>query len=196
MFTGIIQTIGIIKKITENNEKILTFEIAPQKKLSDLKIGSSIACDGVCLTVISLKKTSFTLNIVPETLKNTNLQNRKLNDTINLEQAIKLSDRLEGHFVLGHSDGIGKIQKITGEKNNRIITIKFPKKIKRYLSAKGSITINGVSLTIQNIAQDNLTVALIPFTLSHTNLGFLQAGDTINIEIDPISRYLETLFHE
>ena len=115
MFTGIIQTIGTIKKIAKaNNTHTATLEIVPKKNLPKLKIGSSIAVDGVCLTVVSLKKTTFTINIVPETLKNTNLKNRKPNDPVNLEQALKLSDRLEGHIVLGHSDGIGKIQKITG----------------------------------------------------------------------------------
>lgn len=199
MFSGIIKEIGHIKKKTHGVNDSLKFEISSAKIKAH--VGDSIAVNGVCLTVSQKKQKGFVADIVPETLAKTNLGFQKENSPLNLEPALNLKNALNGHFVLGHIDAVGKILKREQTRGKvaprkaglglgEILTIKFPKKLKPFIAEKGSIAINGVSLTVASTASNFCKIALIPFTLLHTNLGGLKKGDLVNIEIDILARYL------
>ena len=177
MFTGIIQEVGKVPKVkNKKDEKIFTIETV--KILESKKIGDSIAINGACLTVTEI-----------ETLDLTNLSEIKENSEVNIEGALKMGQSLDGHIVQGHVDCIGKV---LGWKKN-VLQIKFPSKIQKYIALKGSITINGVSLTISKRKKEEFEVSLILHTIQNTNLGKLKKNDKVNLEIDIIARYLETL---
>lgn len=192
MFTGIIQEMGKIKNIKKSSGKT-NFTIESKKVIQNLEIGSSIACNGTCLTVVNLNKNYFEVEAIPETLKLTNLGNLKVGNFINLESSLRLKDELSGHIVLGHIDSMGRICKIKSEGDSILITIEFPKNIGKYITYKGSIAIDGISLTIANVTAKNFTVALIPHTLEVTTLKEIKIGDKVNLEIDVVARYLERL---
>lgn len=186
MFTGIIEEIGKVLEI--QSEKIT---IGCVKVLENTKIGDSIAVNGVCLTVTELLQNSFVANISPETLKVTSLKNLKVGNFINLERAMKADGRFGGHIVSGHIDGCAKVIKIT--KNNDFYNFEFelnPSEVK-YVIKKGSITINGISLTIAGVNNNTINIAIIPHTYENTSLKFLKSGDFVNIEVDMIAKYVE-----
>lgn len=191
MFTGIIKEIGTIKKKKVLHSGGVIFTIGT-KKIHPRK-SESIAINGVCLTVTETFSGSFIVEVISETLKRTNFSELVKGDAINLEPSMKLSDLVSGHFVLGHADATGKIIAIKTHGNETTLTIQAPKKLMRYIVEKGAITINGVSLTVTKKTKDIFFVAVIPFTLRHTNLGMQQKGDRVIIEIDLIARYLHTL---
>ncbi|MFC1750453.1 riboflavin synthase [Pseudomonadota bacterium] len=183
MFTGIIQELGTVKKISKE-KKVVSLQI--QAKLSSkVKKGDSVAVDGACLTVVRKTKTAFFVEVIPESIKRTIISSYKKGTKVNLELPMKLSDRLHGHFVLGHVDGIGKV---SGDAK-----ITPPKSLLKHIAHKGSITINGVSLTVSKKSSTSFSVALIPETIRSTNLGSLNIGDSVNLEIDLLSRYLDSL---
>ena len=186
MFTGIIEEIG---KVLEIQSEKITIECV--KVLENTKIGDSIAVNGVCLTVTELLQNSFVANISPETLKVTSLKNLKIGGFINLERAMKADGRFGGHIVSGHIDGCAKVIKIT--KNNDFYNFEFelnPSEVK-YVIKKGSITINGISLTIAGVNNNTINIAVIPHTYENTSLKFLKSGDFVNIEVDMIAKYVE-----
>ncbi len=195
MFTGIIEITGEIRKI-ENKQGKVYFVIEAKNFLRDVKIGGSISCDGVCLTVIKKTKGSFTVELMPETLRLTKFADARTGDLINLEKSLKIGERVDGHFVMGHVDGVGVVKKVIKEGEYTDLIINVPKKIIKYLAYKGSASVNGVSLTIAGNGKDWLKVCLITHTTEITNLSVLKAGDKVNIEVDMIARYLESLIYE
>lgn len=190
MFTGIVEEIGIVKSLEfkANGAKIV---IGCQKVVEDVKIGDSIAIDGVCQTVIAFNSSEFSAEISDETLKVTTLGNLKSRNTVNLERALTLSSRLGGHIVSGHVDCMGKF--INLEKLSDFYNLQFeiPEEQEKYVVYKGSITINGVSLTVANIVDNIVSVAIIPHTYNHTSLKDLKLGQDVNIETDILGKYVE-----
>ncbi len=191
MFTGIVQDMGkILAK--EQSEDGATFEIGSGKLLDDLNPGDSISVDGVCLTVVDRKKGAIRLELAPETLRCSNLGERRSGDQVNLEPSAKLTDFLGGHLVQGHVDQTGEVLAITEEGNSRVFRIAAPEEILRYCTLKGSITVNGVSLTLSALNSESFEVTIIPHTLKATNFGQLKVGDSVNLEADVVSKYVES----
>jgi len=208
VFTGITQYLAVIEEISKSNPSKdgpseinadrgkhhteITLRL-PESK--DIKIGDSISINGVCLTVSNLRNTRATFQVIDETINRTNFIDLKKGDRVNIERSLMIGDRLEGHFVLGHIDGIGIIKKIDkGEKGSRI-KIKIPnKKLLPLITQKGSIAVDGVSLTVVSVKNSRVEIALIPHTLDNTTLGLKKVGDTVNIEVDILSRYLSNIY--
>ena len=191
MFTGIIQSIGVIKKIESLKKDVQISIVYDPKKINDINLGDSISINGICLTVQKKQKNQFIFHVSQETLNRTIAF--KENAMVNLESSLLYNGKVGGHFVTGHIDGIGKISEIKINSQCWIIEIKPPKKLLKFIAEKGSISINGVSLTVNSIKDDKFKVNIIPFTLKETNLGALVKGSEINIEIDLIARYLENI---
>jgi len=191
MFTGIIENLGIITSIkkTKNGIKL------SMKSISDreVQIGESISVNGVCLTVSELQTQNSALffDVSPETLKNTNLGELKVNDKVNIEMALRLTDRLGGHIVTGHIDGVGRIKDKKKEGEYTFFTFDAPDEVTRYIVKKGSVAVDGISLTVIDIAENSFKVAIIPHTLKVTTLGFKGIGDKVNLEADILGKYVE-----
>lgn len=190
MFTGIVEEIGIVKSLESkaNGAKIV---IGCQKVVEDVKIGDSIAIDGVCQTVIAFNSSEFSAEISDETLKVTTLGNLKSGNTVNLERALTLSSRLGGHIVSGHVDCVGKFINIEKLSDFYNLQFEIPEEQEKYVVYKGSITINGVSLTVANIVDNIVSVAIIPHTYNNTSLKDLKLGQDVNIETDILGKYVE-----
>jgi len=188
MFTGIIETTGTVKKISQhgtNVDFIIESNITPE-----LKIDQSVAHNGVCLTVVEINNNQYRVTAVAETLQKTNLDNWKEGDIVNLERSLKVGDRLDGHFVQGHVDTVGEcIEKKTLE-GSWLFHFRFPEQFASLMIEKGSICINGVSLTAFNVGINEFTVTIIPYTFDHTNFQTLNAGDIVNLEFDVLGKYL------
>jgi riboflavin synthase len=191
MFTGIIQSIGLIKKIESFKKDVQISIIYDSKKINGINLGDSISVNGICLTVQKKQKNQFIFHVSQETLNRTIVF--KENAKVNLESSLLYNGKVGGHFVTGHIDGIGKISEIKINSQCWIIEIKPPKKLLKFIAEKGSVSINGVSLTVNSVKDDKFKVNIIPFTLKETNLGALVKGSEINIEIDLIARYLENI---
>ena len=191
MFTGIIQSIGVIKKIESLKKDVQISIVYDPKKINVINLGDSISVNGTCLTVQKKQKNQFIFHVSQETLNRTIAF--KENAMVNLESSLLYNGKVGGHFVTGHIDGIGKISEIKINSQCWIIEIKPPKKLLKFIAEKGSVSINGVSLTVNSIKDDKFKVNIIPFTLKETNLGALVKGSEINIEIDLIARYLENI---
>jgi len=191
MFTGIIQSIGKLKQ----EKNILEIEILDN--LFDMEIGDSIAVDGICLTVKEIFNNKFTVDVSEETLKKTTLGVKSnLNQIVNLEPALRVSDRLGGHIVSGHVDGLGTVENIEKLEKSWLLSIKWKnKKFSKYVVNKGSICVNGISLTIAKYEQEGeiFTIAIIPHTWHNTNLNKLNVGDIVNLEADALIKYVEKL---
>ena len=188
MFTGIASNIGIIKSINEVNSEYL---IETKMRLSDIKIGSSILCSGICLTVIKIKKSSFTTNISEETLIATNAKYWKKGTSINLEKSLKLQDEIGGHIVTGHIDQITKIIEKKILEKSILLNIYLPSQLKKFICRKGSIAIDGISLTINKVNTKSFFVNLIPHTANITTLGELEKDNKVNLEVDVLARYID-----
>ena len=191
MFTGIIQSIGVIKKIESLKKDVQISVVYDPKKINGINLGDSISLNGICLTVQKKQKNQFIFHVSQETLNRTIVF--KENAMVNLESSLLYNGKVGGHFVTGHIDGIGKISEIKINSQCWIIEIKPPKKLLKFIAEKGSVSINGVSLTVNSVKDDKFKVNIIPFTLKETNLGALVKGSEINIEIDLIARYLENI---
>ena len=187
MFSGIIQESGTVKDLKTRNEIL---EITISSKDLNLKVGNSIAVDGCCLTVVELASQGFTVQATQETLRKTNFQNLKSDSKVNLEPSLKLGDSLDGHLVSGHIDASGEINKIIQDGENTVVKISYPRELRNFIAQRGSIAVNGVSLTVIESKNNIFSFTLIPFTRDNTNLGLLKEGDLVNLEIDLISRYL------
>lgn len=192
MFTGIVEEVGKIKKI-ERNTVSAKLSIEANKVLQEVKEGDSIAVNGICLTVTSFTKNSFTADVMHETMNRTTLGKLKENSPVNLERALSVMGRFGGHMVSGHIDGRGKIIGIEKDDNAVLFTIETTEKILRYIVEKGSIAINGISLTVARVDRKNFTVSVIPHTLRVTSLGSFQKGDEVNLENDIVGKYIEKL---
>ncbi|AOR23302.1 riboflavin synthase [Clostridium taeniosporum] len=192
MFTGIIEEVGVIETLTLGNGFGI-IEIKANKVLENTKIGDSIASNGVCLTVLEMTKSSFRANVMGETLKKSSLGSLKTGNKINLERAMKLEDRLGGHIVSGHIDGIGRIIDIQKDSDGTWFTITAPDEILKYIIYKGSISIDGISLTIAYVDDEKFKVSVIPHTLENTILCEKKVGSIINLECDVIGKYIEKL---
>lgn len=192
MFTGIIEEIGHIKQI-ESGEASAKIFIEADKIMSDIAVGKSIATNGICLTVIAFNKKSFTVEVMHETFNCTNLGDLAVGSPVNLERAMVANGRFDGHIVSGHVDGLGTIHHIEVDDNAHWFTIQTTSKLLRYIVEKGSITIDGISLTVARVAADSFAVSIIPHTLQQTILGSRQVGQTVNLEVDIIGKYVEQL---
>ena len=190
MFNGIIKHTGKISKIYKNNNNCI-IEILSKIKFSKNEIGSSISCSGTCLTLEKYKGNLSKFYISKETLNRTIFKSSNKGDLINLEKSLKYGDRISGHFAQGHVDTTGTIKKIDFVGKSWFVNFKLPKKYKKYLIQKGSITINGVSLTISKILKDGFQIVVIPQTLKLTNLMYLKEKDVVNIEFDVLGKYIK-----
>lgn len=192
MFTGIIEELGRIASI-EGREAGSRIVIAAEVVTSDIADGDSIAVNGVCLTVVDRSSGSFAADVSPETLDRTTLGRLAVGSPVNLERAVTLSTRLGGHIVQGHVDGRGTFLAATPDGDFWTVSIGFPSDMAKYFVYKGSITIEGISLTIASLADDRLTIAVIPKTWELTNLSSLKPGDAVNLEADVIAKYVERM---
>ncbi|OAB31557.1 riboflavin synthase alpha chain [Flavobacterium fryxellicola] len=192
MFTGIIETLGTIQEIKKENTNL---QITINSSITaELKIDQSVAHNGVCLTVIALTDTTYSVTAIDETIKKTNLINWKTGDLINLERAMKLGDRLDGHIVQGHVDQIGTCTSATETNGSWLYTFEYDENLHNITIEKGSITVNGVSLTVINSKKNQFSVAIIPYTYEHTNFKNFEVGTKINLEFDVIGKYVSRLY--
>ena len=192
MFTGIVEELGTVRRIQRRSEGA-TLEIQAGEVLTDAKVGDSIAVDGACLTMVSLTSEAFAADISAETLRRTTLSERKVGEPVNLERSLRLSDRLGGHLVLGHVDEVATICAWKDEGDASLMRVTISDNTRRYITYKGSVTIDGISLTVSSVSEDSFEVALIPHTKSVTTLGMKRNGASVNLEVDLIARYIETL---
>ena len=188
MFIGIVEEVGIVKETRPDG---LSFNA--RKVLEGSKVGDSIAVNGACLTIISLGNLSFSVNVMPETLRRTNLGRLHYGDRVNLERAVGIGGRLGGHFVLGHVDDIGKVINVTIEESARIMRVEAPTRLMPYVVEKGFIAVDGVSLTVMDVDEVSFVVSLAPYTLENTTLGLKARGDLVNLEVDILAKYVESL---
>lgn len=192
MFTGIVEGIGKIVKISTNTKTRSSIQMTVDlgKHAKGLKIGQSVALNGVCLTATKLSKSNCIFEMIEETTRKTDLGNLKPGDIVNIERSLKAGDRLEGHFVLGHVDGVGVIKKIQNKPKEVQVWFKIPKKLSKYVVKKGSIAIDGISLTVVDIKNNLASVCLIPHTMEITNFKIKNIGDKLNIETDIFGKYI------
>ncbi len=195
MFTGIIEEIGTIKGIRRGNRSVVV-EIGAAKVLEDTKVGDSIATNGVCLTVTALGNGGFTADVMPETMERSNLGSLKPGDRVNLERALCLNSRLGGHMVAGHIDGTGRITDRVKDENAVWLTVRTIPEILRYVVEKGSVAIDGVSLTVAYVDEAVFKVSVIPHTQEETTLTGKRVGDVVNLENDMIVKYVEKLMKQ
>lgn len=189
MFTGIIEEIGTVKKAAQIGNTI-KLVIQAEKILADAQLGDSIAVNGVCLTVTQLHQDSFTADVMPETYRSTSLRGLRERSKVNLERAMSANGRFGGHFVTGHVDGTGKILKISPSENAIYFEISVPETMSHFLMMKGSVAIDGTSLTIFGVTEQSVTVSIIPHTAKETVIGSKNIGDEVNIEFDMLAKYL------
>ena len=190
MFTGIIEGMGAISGIRPSGQgKRLTVEA--DFSLDQTKIGDSISVSGACLTAVKIEGKRFEVDVSPETLQTTTFGQAKVGERLNIERAMRLSDRIDGHLVSGHIDGVGIVKKRESLSNAIIVTVEVNESLTRYMIAKGSVAMDGISLTINVCESDNFTVSIIPHTAQWTTIGFKDKGDRVNIETDMIGKYVE-----
>jgi len=193
MFTGLVEDIGRIAEVSRQPDAAV-LEVEPAAlPTAELTLGESVAIDGVCLTVTEKGPSSFTVLAGAETLARTALGDRRAGDRVNLERALRMGDRLGGHLVQGHVDGVGEVIARSDEGANLVVGIRPPADLLRLIVVKGSISIDGISLTVNSVDSDGLSVALIPHTVSHTTLADRAVGDRVHVEVDMIGKYVDKL---
>ncbi len=192
MFTGIIEGIGKVIKINKNTTNRSAFQMIVDlgKHSKGLKVGQSVALNGVCLSVTKISKNKCSFELIDETIKKTDLGNLKIGGIVNIERSLKVGDRMEGHFVLGHVDGVGIIKKIEKKPKEVKLWFEIPKKLSKYVVKKGSIALDGISLTVVDVKKNNASVCLIPHTMNVTNFNSKKISDKINIETDILGKYI------
>ena len=192
MFTGIIQGVGKIEKISQNTKNRSAFQMTVDlgKHARGLKVGQSVALNGVCLSATKISKNKCDFEMIDETIKQTDLGNLVPGDKVNIERSLKVGERMEGHFVLGHVDGVGIIKKIEKKPKEVKVWFEVPKKLVKFIVKKGSIAIDGISLTVVDATKNNASVCLIPHTIKITNFQSKKVGDKINIETDILGKYI------
>jgi riboflavin synthase len=192
MFTGIIEEIGAVVDVNDSGD-FRKFRFRARQVLEDVRIGSSIAVNGVCLTVTGRDDNSFTVDVVHETLSRTSLKTAAVGTVVNLELPMRADGRFDGHIVQGHVDGVGRIASFNENGDNRTLTVEFPAAAARYIVEKGSIAIDGISLTVASVTASSFEIAIIPHTFQNTNLAKAQAGDLVNLEFDIVAKYVEKM---
>ncbi len=193
MFTGIIEAVGQIKQVEKRDKGVRLTIASDRLDFSDVAVGDSIAANGVCLTVTSLAGNAYTVDVSQESLNCTVGLNEP--GEVNLEKAMRLSDRLGGHIVSGHVDGVGEVVKFEPVGESYLLQIRAPRELARYIAAKGSITVNGVSLTVNEVRDGAFSINLIPHTVEVTTLKHLKPGARVNLEVDMLARYVDRLLH-
>ncbi len=192
MFTGIIEELGTIQTLTNARDGARIIVHAPTI-LSDAKIGDSIAVNGVCLTVVEMSASTFVADVSAETLRRTSLKQMRVGSNVNLERPMTPSARFGGHIVQGHVDAMGEFASAQQEGDGWNVQIKFPSELGKYIVEKGSITVDGISLTVANLGDDWFEIAVIPHSWKVTNLSTLRRGDAVNLEVDIIAKYVERM---
>lgn len=192
MFTGIVEELGTVEALLDQGDAVRLTVRGPHVTL-DAALGDSIAVNGCCLTVAERDQETFTADVMRETLEKTSLGDLTPGARVNLERAVTPQTRLGGHIVQGHVDGTGQVRRRTPSEHWEVVEVSLPAAIARYLVPKGSVTVDGISLTVVDVGPDSFTVSLIPETLARTTLGFKQAGDRVNLEVDVIAKYVERL---
>lgn len=193
MFTGIIETVGVIENIKKSDTNL---QIRVKSSITpELKIDQSVSHNGICLTVVALEENNYTVTAIDETIQKTNMASWKIGDALNLERAMKLGDRLDGHIVQGHVDQIGVCSNIEDLNGSWRFTFKYDLNLNNLTIEKGSITVNGVSLTVVNSKTNEFSVAIIPYTFENTNFKLFKIGTLVNLEFDVIGKYVARL-HE
>ena len=193
MFTGLIERMGEVQRIDSDGAGGCHIQLTAPGLAAELNPGDSVAINGACLTVIERDAESFRFQAGPETLRRTNLGELLPGDRVNLERALRLCDRLGGHLVQGHIDGVGRILSCDRQGEWETVWISSPPELTRYMASKGSVAVDGVSLTLVDVAADRFSVALIPHTLAKTTLGFKQVGASVNLETDILAKYVAKL---
>ncbi|MCH7842866.1 MAG: riboflavin synthase [Chloroflexi bacterium] len=188
MFTGIVEEVGVVAKISGN-----AMTVRASKVTGDLKLGDSIAVNGACLTAVSCGRSEFSVDLTPETMRRTSLGQLSVGRPVNLERALLASDRMGGHIVQGHVDGTGRVMSTKPEGDSIIFRIRVPKRLNRYIVEKGFVAVDGISLTVVKRGASSFTLAVIPYTLNNTNLASLSVGDRVNLEADILAKYIESL---
>jgi riboflavin synthase len=192
MFTGIIETLGVVKDLQKENDNL---QITVSASIThELKIDQSVAHNGVCLTVIAINNDEYTVTAIKETIQKTNLGDWNIGDIVNLERAMKLGDRLDGHIVQGHVDQVGVCNSIEETNGSWCFTFYYDRNQNNITIEKGSITVNGVSLTVVDSKENEFSVAIIPYTYEHTNFKTFQIGAKINLEFDVVGKYVAKLY--
>lgn len=192
MFTGIIETLGIVQEVKKEQDNIhITID---SSLANELKIDQSVAHNGICLTVVAIEGNHYTVTAIGETIKKTNISNWKVGDRVNLERAMKLGDRLDGHIVQGHVDQIGTCVSVQETNGSWFYTFEYDAALQNITIEKGSITVNGVSLTVVDSGNNNFSVAIIPYTYEHTNFSSFVVGTKVNLEFDVIGKYVSRLY--
>jgi riboflavin synthase len=192
MFTGIVEELGTIDRIEDLGDSV-RLTVAAEMVLDDVTLGDSISVNGCCLTVVSADGRRWTADVMQETLDKTSLAGAEPGDPVNLERAVTANKRLGGHIVQGHVDGVGTILSRHPSEHWELVEVSVPAELSRYLVEKGSITVDGVSLTVVQLHPRSFTISLIPETLARTTLGVRQPGDRVNLEVDVIAKYVERL---
>jgi riboflavin synthase len=193
MFTGIIEELGVVKQL---NKRLDNLEITIETNFTpELKIDQSVAHNGVCLTVVDISENKYTVTAIKETLDKSNLNNLAIGAVVNLERAMKLGERLDGHIVQGHVDQTAICTDVKNTSGSWVFTFEYSAKENNITIEKGSITINGVSLTVVNSGRNDFSVAIIPYTYEHTNFKNLKLGSIVNLEFDVIGKYVKKLMH-
>ena len=192
MFTGIVEEVGLVCDVRRRAGYQLT-ALEATRVPADVAIGDSISIDGACHTVVELGRRGFSFESVQETLERTTLGRLRAGDRVNLERSLKLSDRLGGHLVAGHVDGVGRVQERRRWADNVTFRIGMPAELARFVAGKGSIAVDGISLTVVSAGARDFTVAVIPHTMEATTIGERRVGDAVNLEVDMVARYLERL---
>lgn len=193
MFTGIIEEKGRIQEINQHSAQAYSLVIKAKRIIEDINIGDSIAVSGVCLTVTHFETDTFSADVMPETIQATSLRQLETNSSVNLERALQAKDRFGGHFVAGHVDTTGEITKRSTEQNAIYLDIRFPEEWRKYFHLKGSVSIDGVSLTIFALTDETLTISLIPHSAKETTLGTKEIGDLVNVECDLLAKQVHEL---
>lgn len=188
MFTGIVEEVGRVEALRQNRLRVRAVRVT-----GSLRPGDSVAVDGVCLTAVKVSRRGFEADLGPATLQRTTLGSRKPGDLVNLERPLTLSRPLGGHLVQGHVDGVGRVRTVRQDGQNRWVEIAAPEEVLRYLVERGSVAVDGVSLTVAGLSRRSFRVCLIPQTLQRTTLGLREPGDRVNLEVDVLAKYVERL---
>jgi riboflavin synthase len=192
MFTGLVEEVGTVRRIEVDGERARLIIVAPMVT-DDLPLGASVAVDGCCVTATDVVDETFAVDLMQETMRVTALGALAEGSRVNLERALRVGDRLGGHLVQGHVDGVGEVVGVEQVPGTRLVSVRVPDGLTRYLVAKGSLCVAGVSLTIAGLEDDVATIGLIPHTLSMTNLEDLAVGDRVNLEVDVVAKYVERM---
>lgn len=192
MFTGLVEELAVVKNI-RHGTKSAVLEVEAKEILDDVKLGDSIAVNGVCLTVTNFSDNRFFADVMSETINRTNLRNLRPNDRVNVERAMRMGGRLGGHLVSGHIDGVGVVAKQEQVDIALVTWVDAPRELLKYIIPKGSVAIDGISLTVVEVGEEGFSVSLIPHTAKLTTLGYKGIGDTVNIEVDMLAKYVARL---